>query len=99
MASSSPFDTHLTKALQQQTREILFELDKRFATIDSKWARHVGSPESQAMESSQHRDEFSSALRAGIKAHLSTATLQSMITHATALQSALHVFDARRPLA
>jgi hypothetical protein len=99
MASSSPFDTHLTKALQQPTREILSELDKRFATIDSKWARRVGASESQAVESTQHCDEFSSAIRADVEAHLSTATLQSMSTHATAFQSAMHVFDARRPRA
>jgi hypothetical protein len=99
MVSSSPIDAHLTRALQQQTREILSELDKRFATIDSKWARRVGAPESQAVESAQHCDEFSSALYAGVEAHLSAATLQSTGTRVAALQSALHVFDARRPRA
>jgi hypothetical protein len=99
MVSSSPIDAHLTRALQQQTREILSELDKRFTTIDSKWARRVGAPESQAVESAQHRDKFSSALRAGVEAHLSAATQQSTGTRAAAQQSALHVFDARRPRA
>jgi hypothetical protein len=57
MVSPSLVDTQLIQALEHQTWVILAELD-------------AGALESQAVDSDQHRDEFSSALRADVEAHL-----------------------------
>ena len=70
---ASPVDAQLTQALEQQTRAILTELDKRFSAIDSKWELRVGALESQAADFARHSDEFASAIRADVEAHLSAA--------------------------
>jgi hypothetical protein len=40
---SSSSDTSLTLALENQTRSLLAELDKRFTTLDSKWETRVAT--------------------------------------------------------
>jgi hypothetical protein len=100
-------DAQLTQALEQQTHAILAELDKRFTAIDSKWELHVGILESQAAEFAHHSDEFASAIRADVEAHLSAADadLTDRVRYweattgarVTSLESTLHVFEAWRP--
>jgi hypothetical protein len=69
----------------------------RRSKIHARKVCDVGALESRVVGFAQHRDGCSSAIRADIEAHLSAAALQSTGARATALQSALHVFDARRP--
>jgi hypothetical protein len=107
MVSPTPVDVQLTQALEQQTRAILAELDKRFTAIDSKWELRVSALESQATELARHSDEFASAICADVEAHLSAADADLMDraryweattgAHVTSLESALHVFEAWRP--
>jgi hypothetical protein len=104
---ASPIDVQLTQALEQQTRAILAELDKRFTAIDSKWELRVGALESQAADFARHSDEFASAIRADVEAHLSAvdADLTDRVRYweattgarVTSLESAQHTFDAWRP--
>lgn len=104
---ASPVDAQLTQALEQQTRAILTELDKRFSAIDSKWELRVGALESQAADFARHSDEFASAIRADVEAHLSAADadLTDRVRYweattgarVTSLESALHGFEAWRP--
>jgi hypothetical protein len=104
---ASPVDAQLTQALEQQTRAILTELDKRFTAIDSKWELRVGALESQAADFARHSDEFASAIRTDVEAHLSAADadLTDRVRYweattgarVTSLESALHGFEAWRP--
>lgn len=107
MSSPPSIDGQLTQALEQQTRALLMELDKRFTTIDSKWELRVGALESQATDLARHSDELASAIRADVEAHLSAADADLLDriryweattgTRVTALESALQVFETWRP--
>jgi hypothetical protein len=104
---ASPVDAQLTQALEQQTRAILAELDKRFTAIDSKWELRVGALESQAADFARHSDEFASAIRADVEAHLSAADADitdrvryweaTTGARITSLESAQHAFKAWCP--
>jgi putative heme iron utilization protein len=102
MAPPSSSDAALTLALENQTRALLSEIDKRFQSLDTKWESRVGALESQATAS-----DFSSRLRADMEAHLTASDvhLDSRLcqieedagARVAALESAGQTLDFWRP--
>lgn len=66
---SPPIDSHLTIALETQTRALLSELDKRLSAIDSKWEARVGALESSVADALRHLDVVSIDVRVDLAAH------------------------------
>lgn len=69
---SPPIDSHLTIALETQTRALLSELDKRLSAIDSKWEARVGALESSVADALRHLDVVSIDVRVDLAAHQAT---------------------------
>jgi hypothetical protein len=67
MASS--IDSHLTLALDNQTRSLLGELDKRMQAIDSKWESSVGALESQVAKSAIDLESVAADFHANMVSH------------------------------
>jgi hypothetical protein len=107
MAPPSTSDSALTLALENQTRSLLAELDKRIQSMDSKWESRVSVLENTATDAARSVTEFSTALRADVEAHLtaSDAATEGRLHHfevetgnrIAALESAMQMFDFWRP--
>jgi hypothetical protein len=107
MALPSTSDSALTLALENQTRSLLAELDKRIQSMDSKWESWVSVLENTTTDVARSVTEFSTALRADVEAHLiaSDAATEGCLHHfeaetgnrIAALESAMQMFDFWRP--
>jgi hypothetical protein len=73
MAPPSISDSALTLALENQTRSLLAELDKRIQSMDSKWESRLSVLENTVTDAARSVTEFSTALRANVEAHLTAS--------------------------
>lgn len=104
---ASPIDSQLTLALENQTRSLLGELDKRMQAIDSKWESRVGALESQVAKSAIDLESVAADFRANSVSHQIAveAAVDSRIrlheaetsNRVMALESAVQVLDLWRP--
>jgi hypothetical protein len=104
---ASPIDSQLTLVLENQTRSLLGELDKRMQAIDSKWESRVGALESQVAKSPIDLESVAADFRANSVSHQIAveAAVDSRIrllevetsNHVMALESAVQVLDMWRP--
>jgi hypothetical protein len=106
MASSTPTEG-LTLALENQTRALLAELDKRFLAMDTKWNSRIVDLESRVSASERSMSDFSSGLRSDVEAHLTAADAAvdaklvqieaETQSRVSALESAVYSFEIWRP--
>jgi hypothetical protein len=107
MSHTPPVETNLTLALENQTRSLLTELDKRFQSLEAKWESRIGGLESHVAEADRRLSNLSKSIRADVEAHLTASDVNTesrlrQIEEDTgfrvaALESAVQLLDGWRP--
>ena len=77
MSPTSPAETNLTLALENQTRSLLAELDKRFQSLEAKWESRVGGLESHVAEADRRLSDLSESIRADVEGHLTSSDVNT----------------------